>query len=263
MIRKVKNSKSYIKEVEMISLSAIAEDFKEESKTWLDILQLTTPQLKISVDDKLPKMICMKCIKKLKDFFKFQQNCSVSENAFYKILARAEEQATKDKNEKVLLDQHNMHAAASAVVAVNKEELPSVTIEHLKNLKDEEFIYASSLESLDGLILSEEDHMEKELNRNLEDLLKNCDDFGIGMILSNDFDRKTIAAKGPTKSISKDLIESLLESIENEAAQKRYPCNKCKRKLKSECSLAKHKEMHGRKEQETCLHVCETCDKGK
>lgn len=39
-----------------------------------------------------------------------------------------------------------------------------------------------------------------------------------------------------------------------------YPCDKCKRKLKSELSFKKHQEMHDSKEQS---HNCHICKEGK
>lgn len=51
-----------------------------------------------------------------------------------------------------------------------------------------------------------------------------------------------------------------LKEKEGESQQRFYPCDKCKRKLKSELSYKKHQEMHDNKEQ---IYKCTLCKEGK
>lgn len=41
-----------------------------------------------------------------------------------------------------------------------------------------------------------------------------------------------------------------------------YPCDRCKRKLKSKLSLKKHQEMHAKRDSEDPKFVCNVCDRG-
>lgn len=54
--------------------------------------------------------------------------------------------------------------------------------------------------------------------------------------------------------------KSLKERQRDGRQQKLYPCDKCKRKLKSEMSFKKHQEMHDNKEQ---IYKCHICKQGK
>lgn len=41
-----------------------------------------------------------------------------------------------------------------------------------------------------------------------------------------------------------------------------YPCDRCKRKLKSKLSLKKHLEMHAKRDSEDPKFICNICDRG-
>lgn len=51
--------------------------------------------------------------------------------------------------------------------------------------------------------------------------------------------------------------------IEEKNAKGIYPCNRCKRKLKSKLSFINHQKMHDKREKGGRIFECNICSKGK
>lgn len=65
--------------------------------------------------------------------------------------------------------------------------------------------------------------------------------------------------------IDDEDYEHFDRKIENKeiSMEQLYPCERCKRKLKSKLSLKKHLEMHAKRDNEEPKFVCNICDRGK
>lgn len=61
------------------------------------------------------------------------------------------------------------------------------------------------------------------------------------------------------RQLSKECREKKTRTKKSYQIQQYYPCDKCKRKLKSELSFKKHQEMHNSK---VLYHKCHICKEG-
>ncbi|KAI8122868.1 Zinc finger protein 850 [Lucilia cuprina] len=252
-------NKVKMKTPQMVSIFTVPEEAKEKLNL-MELIKTTVPQLKIDENDQLPKNVCVECSEKIKEMYNFQQTCLSNEHKFYKML-EGDDDAINPFND---TEDHE---------DVFKTEF------------DDSFIEENSLQTDEEMI------MEEEINRAAEakeEFIESYSDCSIDLVWDDDnnsdadWNEKKVTSKTKKTKHSKtqQIDDDRLKDAENitmdnakrhkvaarkqkcikenplDGQQKFYPCNKCKRKLKTELSFKKHQEMHDSKEHTYKCSIC-------
>lgn len=106
MVNESKQSKDEVnkskvkKKTRMVSILSVPKDIKEEHSL-MELLKTSAPQLKIEENDQLPKIVCLECSEKIKELYRFQQNCLSVEQKLYKMLEQQPNETFDDNVEDV------------------------------------------------------------------------------------------------------------------------------------------------------------------